>query len=77
MTEISDILAWTEADITALRYEQLRDALDVVVNALEDADIPLEELMRLWEVGEQLATACEAQLTRARERITPAESDES
>ena len=77
MTEISDILAWTEADIAAMRYEQLRDALDVVVNALEDADIPLEELMRLWEVGEQLATACETQLTRARERIQPAEADEA
>ena len=69
MAEITDIVTWTEQHITALRYEDLRDALDTVVAALEDADIPLEELMKLWEIGEKLATECEAQLTRARERI--------
>jgi len=31
--------------------------------------MPLEELMKLWEIGEKLAAECEAQLTRARERI--------
>lgn len=72
MTEITEILTWTDTDVAALRYEQLREALDVVVTALEDSEIPLEELMRLWEVGEQLAAACEAQLTRARERVQPA-----
>lgn len=73
MADIADIVKYTEKDIEGLRYEQLRDALDEVVNALEGADIPLEELMKLWEVGEKLAAACEAQLTRARERIQPDE----
>ena len=76
MAEITDIVTWTAKDIAALRYEQLRDALDVVVTALEDGDIPLEELMKLWEIGEKLAAECEAQLTRARERIeAQSESD--
>ena len=74
MADIADIVKYTDKDIEALRYEQLRDALDEVVNALEGADIPLEELMKLWEIGEKLATACEAQLTRARERIQPDEN---
>lgn len=69
MADITDIVKWTAKDITALRYEELRDALDEVVTALEDADMPLEDLMKLWEIGEKLAAECEAQLTRARERI--------
>lgn len=74
MADIADIVKYTDKDIAGLRYEQLRDALDEVMNALEGADIPLEELMKLWEIGEKFASACEAQLTRARERI---QSDEN
>ena len=69
MAELTDITAWTADDIAALRYEQARDALDVVVAALEDSDVALEQLMQLWEIGEQLAAVCEAQLTRAQERL--------
>lgn len=71
MADIADIVKYTDKDIEGLRYEELRDALDEVVAALEGADIPLEELMKLWEIGEKLAAACEAELTRARERIQP------
>jgi exodeoxyribonuclease VII small subunit len=69
MAELNEIVAWTAADIAALRYEQARESLDAVVTALEDADVPLEDLMKLWEVGERLAAACEAHLTRAKERL--------
>lgn len=72
MPELADILAWTPEELAALRYEQAREALDIVVAGLEDAEIPLEELMHLWEVGERLATACETLLTRARERLEAA-----
>ena len=77
MAELTDILAWGPADIAALPYEQARAALDVVVTALEDGDIPLEELMHLWEVGERLASACEALLTRAQERLDAATAPEA
>lgn len=72
MAELDEIVAWTPAQLEALRYEQAREALDVVVTALEDAEVPLEDLMRLWEVGELLAATCEAHLTRARERLEAA-----
>lgn len=72
MTELTDITAWTADSIKALRYEEARDALDVVVAALEDSDVALEDLMKLWEIGEQLAAVCEAHLTRAQERLDAA-----
>ncbi len=73
MTELAAIVAWTAEDIAALPYERSREALDVVVSALEDAEVPLEDLMKLWEIGERLAAACEAQLTRAKERLEAAQ----
>lgn len=75
MADAVDIVTWTDADIAALRYEQAKEALEVVVAALEDAEVPLEDLMRLWEVGERLASACEALLTRAQERLDAASTD--
>ncbi len=75
MAELNDIMGWTAKDLEALRYEQARDALEVVVTALEDAEVPLEQLMKLWETGELLASACEAQLTRAKERIEATRSN--
>lgn len=74
MAELAEIVALKAEDITALRYEQAREALDVVVTALEDAEVPLEDLMKLWEIGERLAAACEAHLTRAKERLDSADS---
>jgi exodeoxyribonuclease VII small subunit len=74
MAELAEIVALKAEDIAALRYEQARDALDVVVAALEDAEVPLEDLMRLWEIGERLANACEAHLTRAKDRLDAADS---
>lgn len=73
MAELNDIMSWSVQQVAELRYEQARDALGVVVAALEDAEVPLEELMKLWETGELLAAACEAQLTRAKERIDSAQ----
>ena len=72
MAELTEIVAWSAEDIAKLRYEQARAALDVVVTALDDAEMPLEQLMGLWEVGERLATGCEALLTRAQERLDAA-----
>jgi exodeoxyribonuclease VII small subunit len=69
MAELSDIMAWSPDEVSGLRYEQAREALDVVVTALEDAEVPLEDLMKLWEVGERLANACESLLSRAKERL--------
>ena len=72
MPELSTITGWSAEEVAALSYEHAREALDVVVAALEDAEVPLEDLMQLWEVGERLDAACEALLTRAQERLDAA-----
>jgi exodeoxyribonuclease VII small subunit len=50
-------------------YEEAREQLVEVVRALEAGGLTLEESLALWERGEQLATACQAWLDGARERL--------
>lgn len=57
------------AGVTALSYEQARDQLAEVVDALEAGGTTLEESLSLWERGEQLAATCQRWLDGARERI--------
>lgn len=67
--EIAEILELTEKQIKELSYESARDALEVVVEALDNAELPLSELMKLWEVGEKIAAVCESQLKQAAKRL--------
>ncbi len=67
--EISEIVELAEKQIKELSYEDARDALEVVVEALDDAELPLSELMKLWEVGEKIAAVCETQLKAAAKRL--------
>ncbi|MDP9820580.1 exodeoxyribonuclease VII small subunit [Nocardioides massiliensis] len=52
-----------------LGYEQARDELVEVVRALEAGGTDLEESLRLWERGEELARICERWLEGARARL--------
>lgn len=61
MTEIAD-----------LSYEQARDELVKVVNALEQGGVSLEESLALWERGEALAQRCEEWLMGAKARLDAA-----
>jgi len=54
-------------------YEQARDELASVVASLEAGGLTLEESLRLWERGEELAGICQAWLDTARERVTDAD----
>ncbi len=67
--EIEQIVALTEKQVKELSYEEARDALEVVVEALDDAELPLSELMKLWEVGEKIAAVCESQLKAAAKKL--------
>ena len=69
MTDIKNVLKLTAAEASALTYEQARELLDTVVEALEDSTLPLADLMKLWEVGEQIAKVCETQLDAAAKQI--------
>jgi exodeoxyribonuclease VII small subunit len=53
-------------------YEQARDELTELVRRLEAGGLSLEESLRLWEWGEELATICEEWLEGARARLAAA-----
>lgn len=59
-------------------YEQAKSRLDEVVAALEDKNLPLDDMVALWEEGEKLAALCEGKLAAARARldaVRPTSSD--
>jgi exodeoxyribonuclease VII small subunit len=53
-------------------YEEARDELLSVVQRLEAGGVPLEESIRLWERGEELARVCQRWLDGARARLDAA-----
>jgi exodeoxyribonuclease VII small subunit len=55
--------------VEELSFEEARDELERVVQALEDGRTSLDEALALWERGEQLYRACRARLDAAEERI--------
>ena len=55
-----------------LTYEQARDELVSVVQRLESGGVPLDESLRLWERGEELAAVCQRWLDGARARVEAA-----
>lgn len=62
-------------EITDLSYEQAKHQLDEVVAQLEDKDLPLDDMVTLWEKGERLATVCEERLAGARARLQAVKPD--
>lgn len=57
-------------------YEQARDELATVVDALEAGGLSLDESLTLWERGQALAKACETFLAGARRRVEAALAEE-
>ena len=57
-----------------MSYEQARDELITVVRTLEGGNLPLEESLRLWQRGEELADRCQAWLDGARETLNEAQA---
>lgn len=53
-------------------YEQARDELIDLVKRLEAGGLTLEQSLRLWERGEELAAICEEWLEGARARLATA-----
>lgn len=58
-----------------LSYEQARDELTKVVSALEAGGVGLEESLKLWERGEELAAICQEWLDGARAKLEAAKSE--
>lgn len=55
-----------------LTYEQAREELVALVQRLETGGAPLDESLRLWERGEELAAVCQHWLDGAKARIEAA-----
>jgi len=53
-------------------YEQARDELVEIVRRLEAGGVTLEESLKLWERGEELAKICQEWLDGARARLDAA-----
>lgn len=53
-------------------YEAARDELAEVVRALEAGGTTLEESLKLWERGEELARVCQEWLDGAKARLDAA-----
>ena len=53
-------------------YEQARDELIELVKQLEAGGLTLEQSLRLWERGEELAAICQDWLEGARARLATA-----
>lgn len=69
MSDLKKLVSMTDADIAALSYENARELLTTVVEALDDSALPLSELMKLWEIGEKITKVCEAHLAAAAEKL--------
>lgn len=54
---------------TELSYEEAYNQLEEILNALENSDLPLEESLKLYEVGAQLAAYCTHKLDEAELRV--------
>ncbi|CAB4367148.1 MAG: exodeoxyribonuclease VII small subunit [Actinobacteria bacterium] len=50
-------------------YEAARDELAQIVESLEDGSATLEESLKLWERGEELAKICQEWLDGAKKLI--------
>ena len=55
-----------------LSYEQAREELAEIVESLEDGSATLEESLKLWERGEELAKICQEWLDGAKKKLDAA-----
>ena len=59
----------SDNDIAALSFEQAINALEKVVQSLENGDLPLDEAIDLYEYGVKLKTHSEKKLHDAKMRV--------
>jgi len=52
-----------------ISYEAARDELAEVVTSLENGSATLEESLKLWERGEELAKICQEWLDGAKKKL--------
>ncbi len=65
-----------EKPIETLTYEQAFAALEAVVNAMENEQHPLDQVLALYERGQKLAQHCAALLDQAELKVRQVSGDE-
>lgn len=58
------------SELNALSFEEAFAQLESVVQQLEGSSVPLEDALRLFEQGQQLATYCQNLLDKADLRVS-------
>ena len=66
----------TEVPVGELSYEQAREQLVAAIAQLESGKLGLEESLKVWERGEQLANHCQSFLDEAKQRLEQAKKPE-
>lgn len=66
----------TEVPVGELSYEQAREQLVAAIAQLESGKLGLEESLKVWERGEQLASRCQSFLDDAKQRLEQAKKSE-
>lgn len=62
--------------IASMSYEEARDRLIHVVQALEAGGLNLDQSMRQWELGEALANRAQALLDQVRSKLDAAQAQQ-
>lgn len=63
--------------VADLSYEEARDELRGIVQALEAGSAPLEETLALWKRGEELSRRCRQILQEAQRAVSQAVEDDA
>ena len=59
----------TTKDISNFSFEQAMSELEDVVGKLENGQVPLEDSIKLYEMGNDLKKHCEQKLKEAEEKV--------
>jgi len=57
------------SDIKSIAFEEALERLEVLVNKLEEGNLPLEESLQLFAEGIQLTRQCSKKLEQAEKQI--------
>ena len=64
-----DNMSQTGKPIKPESFEKNLERLDAIVQQLEDAELPLEKALQLYEEGMKLSAVCQKQLEEAEGRV--------
>jgi len=62
-------MSQTGKPIKSESFEKNLERLDAIVQQLEDAELPLEKALQLYEEGMKLSAVCQKQLEEAEGRV--------